>query len=52
MHEETSATPSAPEQDAEATTSAAGERKKESAKPAPDPTRYGDWEVRGRCIDF
>jgi hypothetical protein len=18
----------------------------------PDPTRYGDWEVRGRCIDF
>lgn len=17
-----------------------------------DPTRYGDWEVRGRCIDF
>ncbi|MGH8578858.1 MAG: DUF1674 domain-containing protein [Gammaproteobacteria bacterium] len=18
----------------------------------PDPTRYGDWERRGRCIDF
>ncbi len=18
----------------------------------PDPTRYGDWEKRGRCIDF
>ncbi|MDE2349887.1 MAG: DUF1674 domain-containing protein [Gammaproteobacteria bacterium] len=18
----------------------------------PDPTRYGDWELRGRCIDF
>jgi hypothetical protein len=18
----------------------------------PEPTRYGDWEVRGRCIDF
>ncbi|MCY3981595.1 MAG: DUF1674 domain-containing protein [Alphaproteobacteria bacterium] len=18
----------------------------------PDPTRYGDWEVNGRCIDF
>jgi len=18
----------------------------------PDPTRYGDWEVGGRCIDF
>ena len=22
-------------------------------KPArPDPTRYGDWEIDGRCIDF
>ena len=20
--------------------------------PAPDPTRYGDWEKNGRCIDF
>jgi hypothetical protein len=20
--------------------------------PGPDPTRYGDWEVGGRCIDF
>ncbi|MCZ6885550.1 MAG: DUF1674 domain-containing protein [Alphaproteobacteria bacterium] len=19
---------------------------------APDPTRYGDWEKKGRCIDF
>lgn len=18
----------------------------------PDPTRYGDWELRGRCVDF
>jgi hypothetical protein len=18
----------------------------------PDPTRYGDWELKGRCIDF
>jgi len=30
-----------------------------SAKPievggrkGPDPTRYGDWEVGGRCVDF
>jgi len=22
------------------------------AKPRPDPTRYGDWEMNGRCIDF
>ncbi|MGE5539693.1 MAG: DUF1674 domain-containing protein [Gemmatimonas sp.] len=21
-------------------------------KPHADPTRYGDWEVKGRCIDF
>ncbi|HVB69797.1 MAG TPA: DUF1674 domain-containing protein [Acetobacteraceae bacterium] len=20
--------------------------------PGPDPTRYGDWERKGRCIDF
>jgi hypothetical protein len=21
-------------------------------KARPDPTRFGDWEVKGRCIDF
>lgn len=21
-------------------------------RPSPDPTRYGDWEKNGRCIDF
>jgi hypothetical protein len=21
-------------------------------RPGPDPTRYGDWEKSGRCIDF
>jgi len=20
--------------------------------PGPEPTRYGDWEAKGRCIDF
>jgi len=20
--------------------------------PGPDPTRYGDWERNGRCVDF
>ncbi|MSO75668.1 MAG: DUF1674 domain-containing protein [Alphaproteobacteria bacterium] len=25
---------------------------KPDAGPRPDPTRYGDWEVNGRCIDF
>jgi hypothetical protein len=26
--------------------------KTSSEPPAPDPTRYGDWEKNGRCIDF
>ena len=24
----------------------------ESESESPDPTRYGDWEKGGRCIDF
>ncbi|MEW9623463.1 DUF1674 domain-containing protein [Rhodanobacter geophilus] len=28
----------------------AGEKTAE--RPALDPTRYGDWEKNGRCIDF
>lgn len=30
------------------------EAKPDSAKDEahPDPTRFGDWEVKGRCIDF
>jgi len=24
----------------------------EDDAPRPDPTRYGDWEKGGRCIDF
>jgi len=32
---------------------AAGQRPKEIGGPAaPEPTRYGDWERKGRCIDF
>jgi hypothetical protein len=26
--------------------------KAEAEKPDDDPTRYGDWQVKGRCIDF
>jgi hypothetical protein len=29
----------------------AGE-KAATERPALDPTRYGDWEKNGRCIDF
>jgi hypothetical protein len=31
----------------------AGSRQKEYGGPAgPEPTRYGDWEQKGRCTDF
>jgi hypothetical protein len=32
---------------------AAGARPREIGGPSgPDPTRFGDWERKGRCIDF
>jgi hypothetical protein len=32
---------------------AAGRPTKEvGGRPGPEPTRYGDWEKNGRCIDF
>lgn len=35
------------------TASGAVERPKEiGGRRGPDPTRYGDWEKAGRCIDF
>ena len=27
-------------------------RKEIGGREGPDPTRYGDWEKNGRCIDF
>ena len=27
-------------------------QQKESKQPKPNPTRFGDWEVKGRAIDF
>ena len=29
-----------------------GTEEREVKTPKPDPTRYGDWEKNGRCIDF
>lgn len=30
-----------------------GKQQREIGGPkGPDPTRYGDWERRGRCVDF
>lgn len=32
---------------------ATGQKPREIGGPkGPDPTRYGDWEINGRCIDF
>lgn len=32
---------------------ATGQPPKElGGRPGPEPTRYGDWEKNGRCIDF
>jgi hypothetical protein len=32
---------------------AEGEEPKEIGGPGgPEPTRYGDWEINGRCVDF
>ncbi|MBI4184373.1 MAG: DUF1674 domain-containing protein [Proteobacteria bacterium] len=27
-------------------------RREIGGRKGPDPTRYGDWEYKGRCIDF
>ena len=45
----------APESDTESHTESHTEsqRPKEIGGPSgPEPTRYGDWEVKGRCVDF
>ena len=34
------------------TTEVERQREAAPAPPPPDPTRYGDWEKNGRCIDF
>ena len=39
--------------DAAGKTESSDERPKEiGGRKGPDPTRYGDWEKGGRCIDF
>lgn len=43
----------APQQDAGPKPDAATPHPKEIGGPkGPEPTRYGDWEVKGRCTDF
>jgi hypothetical protein len=56
MTPEQPASPPAPDHLAQdsvpAGNAAAGPIPPEIPKPRPDPTRYGDWERNGRCIDF
>jgi hypothetical protein len=36
-----------------ASPSARNDEIKETGGPkGPDPTRYGDWEIKGKCVDF
>lgn len=39
-------------QEEEAVDTSAIEQPEERPRRPVDPTRYGDWEVNGRCIDF
>ena len=50
---ETVATPVAPPLAEPAAKPAEKEKVKEVGGPkGPEPTRYGDWERKGRCVDF
>lgn len=50
---ETEAAPSPPDQPpADQATPAEKSESMPTEPKKPDPTRYGDWEKNGRCIDF
>lgn len=55
MNDETQKKPDAPKPAAEAEPAQAQAQtgRGETGGPeGPEPTRYGDWEKKGRCIDF
>jgi hypothetical protein len=60
MVEDTSKSPAGNESDADSGQQSAAEAERQEAgreteiggTGGPDPTRYGDWEKAGRCIDF
>jgi len=41
-----------PEADAGKKTSKPDAETEIGGREGPDPTRYGDWEINGRCVDF
>jgi len=48
-----SATDSSPNHSADrASAAATGPRREIGGPRGPEPTRFGDWERKGRCIDF
>ena len=49
-HPDEPKTPGAPSDDARRPASEDGGEPQTPERP--DPTRYGDWEIDGRCIDF
>jgi len=46
------AAPKAPETAAEEPAKPKTKVKEVGGPAGPEPTRYGDWEIKGRCIDF
>lgn len=44
--------PQPPSDDAEPATAVPDTPREIGGRDGPDPTRYGDWEKNGRCIDF
>jgi len=40
------------DEDTDEKPSSGGRPKEIGGRKGPDPTRYGDWEKGGRCIDF
>ncbi len=57
MTDDTRATPDAvgqpePKLDAESKVAAKAQAGETGGPKGPEPTRYGDWEKKGRCIDF
>jgi len=44
--------PAAPKPSAQLASDKPARPKEIGGPPGPEPTRYGDWEKNGRCVDF
>lgn len=51
-HRPDEAPAAAPSKPAEASAEAEGPPEEINGPKGPEPTRFGDWERKGRCIDF